>query len=298
MVAVSALALVLVLASAAPAPAQTLTAFNIERTIALNDILTGITPNLPANVLAALAGGALEIRETLVYNSQSNTLTSTVFAVPTGSPIPTPPAELANLGTALVAVVTMTVDKIYVTTKPFMGVMFVGTDTQSTATPYGTYQGAASSISAGFTPATSATSTTPATPATVNTVIETVAGAIVLYSPTATVNTLTVTMPPPSGGGGGTSSAPTVVITPANQTVTGKQIALDASQSTDPGGLALTFQWSVVGSGNVSLLHGTSAVATAQLGDNGPNTYTFMVTVTDSAGNSATGTTVITYVGR
>ena len=117
---VFALALVLVLASAAPAAAQTLQAFNIERAIALNDILTPITPNLPANVLAALAGGALEIRETLIYNSQANTLTSTIFAVPTGSPIPTPPPVLANLGTALVASVTMTIDRIYVTTTPFM----------------------------------------------------------------------------------------------------------------------------------------------------------------------------------
>lgn len=298
MVAVSALALVLVLASAAPAPAQTLTAFNIERSIALNNILTPITPNLPASVLAALAGGALEIRETAVYNSQANTLTSTIFAVPTGSPIPTPPAELANLGSALVAQVTMTIDRIYVTTTPFMSVMFVGSDTQSTVTPYGTYQGAVSTVSVGFTNATTASGTTAAAPATVNTVIETVAGAIVIYSPTATINTFTVTTPPPSGGGGGTTTAPTVVITPANQTVTGKEITLDASQSTDPGGLALTFQWSVVGSANVSLLHGTSAVATAQLGDNGPNTYTFMVTVTDSAGNSASATTVISYVGH
>jgi len=175
-----ALALVLALAATTPANAQTLQAFNIERSIALNNILTGISPTLPANVLAALAGGALEIREALVYNPQANTLTSTVFAVPTGSPIPTPPAELANLGTALVAVVTMTIDKIYVTTAPFMSVMFVGTDTQSTATPYGTYQGAASAISAGF---------TADTPPKANTVIEAVAGAIVLYSPTATVNT-------------------------------------------------------------------------------------------------------------
>jgi hypothetical protein len=249
MVAVFALA-VLVLASVAPAAAQTLQAFNIERTIALNNILTGITPTL--------------------------------------SPIPTPPAALANLGSALVAVVTMTVDKIYVTTKPFMSVMFVGTDTQSTATPYGTYQGAASAISAGF---------TSDTPAKVNTVIETVAGAIVLYSPAATVNTLTVTTPPPSGGGG-TPSGPTAVITPANQTVVVKEVTLDASQSTDPSGLALTYQWSVVGSGNVSILHGNSAVATAQLGDNGPNTYTFKVTVTNSTGQSASATTTVSYVGR
>ena len=284
------LALLLVLASSVPATAQTLQALNIERTIGLNNILTGITPNLTADVLAALAGGAIEIREVLAYNPQANTLTSTVFVVPTGSPTPTPVSTLSNLGSKLVAVVTMTVDKIYVNTTPFMSVMFVGTDTQSTVTPYGTYQGAASSVSVGF---------TADTPPQVNTVIETVAGAIVLYSPTATVNTFTVVVPPPGGGGGGGGSVvPMVVITPANQTVLTKEVTLDASQSTDPNGLALTYQWSVVGSANVSLLHGNAAVATAQLNGNGPNTYTFMVTVTDTAGNTATAMTTVSYVGR
>ncbi len=289
-----ALALILVLVSAAPATAQTLNAFNIERQIALNNILTTITPNIPANVLAALAGGALEVREVLVFNAQTATstspgsLTSTVFVVPTGSPIPTPTAVLANLGSALVQRATTTVDKIYVTTKPFMSVTFIGTVTQSTATPYGNYQGATSSVSIGF---------TSDTPPKINTVIETVSGALVAYSPAGTVNTFTITLPPTPGGGGG-GTAPTVVITPANQTTTVKEVNLDASQSTDPNGLALTFQWSTVGSENVSILHGNSAVATAQLGNNGPAVYTFMVTVTNSAGQSATGTTTVNYIGR
>lgn len=285
-------ALALILAFATMAPAQTLTAFNIERTIALNNILTTITPQIPSDVLAALAGGALEIREVLIYNQPANTITSTVFVVPTGSPIPTPAAALANLGTALVQVATTTIDKIYVTTTPFQAVTFVGTVSQSTATPYGNYLGATSTISAGY---------TSDTPPKITTVVEAISGALAAYSPAATVNTFTVVIPPAGGGGGGGGgTAPTVVITPANQTVTGKEVSLDASQSTDPNGLALTFQWTAVGNApNVSLLHGNSAVATAQLGANGPNTtYTFKVTVTDSAGNTANATTTITYVGR
>jgi hypothetical protein len=283
------LALVLVVVSAMPASAQTLNAFNIERTISLKDILTTITPNIPADVLAGLAGGALEVREVLAYNPQANTLTSTFFVVPTGSPIPTPPAMLANLGNATIAIVTMTIDKIFVTTTPFNAVMFVGTDTASTPTPYGSFQGAASSISVGF---------TSDTPPKVTTVIEAVAGAAVLFSPTATVNTFTVTLPPSGGGGGGGSGAPTAVITPANQTVVVKEVALDASASTDPNGLALSFQWSVVGNSNATILHGNSAMATAQLNGNGPNTFVFMVTVTNSAGLSSTAQTTINYVGR
>jgi hypothetical protein len=282
--------LALILAFAVAAPAQTLTAFNIERSIALNNILTTITPQIPSSVLAALAGGALEIREVLIYNQPASTITSTVFVVPTGSPIPTPTAALANLGTALVQVTTTSIDKIYITTKPYMGVTFVGTVVQSTATPYGNYQGATSTISVGY---------TSDTPAKINTVIETVSGALAAYSPAATVKAFTIVTPPSGPGGGGGGTAPVVVITPANQTVTQKEVGLDASKSTDPNGLALTFQWTAVGNApDVSLLHGNSAIATAQLGANGPNSYTFMVTVTDSAGNTATGTTTINYVGR
>ena len=174
------------------------------------------------------------------------------------------------------------------TNKLFMSVTFVGTDTQSTATPYGNYQGATSTLSVGF---------TSDTPPKINNVIESVSGALVAYSSSAAVNTFTVTLPPPPPGGGG-GTTPTVVITPANQTTIVKEVNLDASQSTDPNGLALTYQWSAPGNENVSILHGNSAVATAQLGNNGPAVYTFTVTVTNSAGQSATGTTTVNYIGH
>jgi hypothetical protein len=292
-----AVTLVLVLISSAPVTAQStpasgtasLQTFNIERLITIADILTTITPNLSASELAALAGGALEIHEVLAYNPQANTLTSTVFAVPTGSPLPTPPAALAALPvSSIVEISTMVPDKIYVTTTPFMSVTFVGSVVQSTATPYGSYLGAVATISVGF---------TSDTPPKVNTVVESIAGALVAYSASAAVNEFTVTLPPSPPGGGTGSKNPTVVITPPNQTVLVSTVYLNASASTDPQGLALTYQWTLVSGGSAALINANQATATAILGSGAAHTYTFMVTVTDSAGNSSTATTTIAYAG-
>lgn len=285
------LALVLVfglLVTAVPATAQTLQAFNIERSIALNAISTQIPPNIPANVLAALAGGALEIREALVYNQPANTLTSTVFLVPTGSPLPTPSLVLA-LQTGFVATTTMSIDRIYVTSTPYPSLLFVGSLVQSTTTPFGNYQGAVETVSVGY---------TNDTPPKLNTVMETVAGAVSLYSPSAVANAFTVKgTSSGGGGGGGGTGAPTVVINPASQTSIGREVVLDASGSTDPNGLSLTYSWTYVGSPIPTLLHSNSAQVTVQL-TNGPGVYTIQVTVTNSAGKSSTGTATINYVGH
>src|SRR5712692_3466948 len=71
------------------APAS-VTALSFERAVPLANVLTTITPNADPAALAALAGGALEIREQLIYNPGTGNVTSTVFLVPTGSPLPSP----------------------------------------------------------------------------------------------------------------------------------------------------------------------------------------------------------------
>ena len=102
------------LVSSVPAGAQTLTQLNFERSLALNNVLTTITPQgLSTAALAAIAAGALDIREQINYNSATSSLTSTTFVVPTGAPNPTPLGQLPT--SSFVAQVTMLVDRIYIT---------------------------------------------------------------------------------------------------------------------------------------------------------------------------------------
>ena len=218
------------LASAVTVGAQTLNSLKMERTIQLTDIKTTITPTgIPANVLAAITSGAIEVREQTNYNPQASALTSTTFVVPVGSPNPTAIGALpAN---SVIASVTMSIDKTYVTSS---SVQFVGSISQSSATPYGNYQGFPATFSFGF---------TKDTPPKINTVIESVAGTIMLYSASAS-GTLTITLPPtPPGGGSGTGV--TVVVngvsgTTASFQSTVNQLILDASASTSSNPGALT----------------------------------------------------------
>src|SRR5579864_609432 len=102
------------------ASAPTLTSLsNFEQSLTASSVLPPIT-NLPPDVLAAISGGALDLRVQTNYNPQANLLTLTFFTVQTGSPTPT------NLGltnpASIFGGVTISVDRIYVTSK---AVMFV-----------------------------------------------------------------------------------------------------------------------------------------------------------------------------
>src|SRR5258708_15647607 len=208
--------------SSVPLGAQTVTAFTAERSLSLTNILTTVTPMAPASLLAAIAAGAVEIREQSTLNLTAGTLGDTFFVVPTGSPNPTVLAQLPF--SAFIASTTLTIDRTYVTTTP-VAVGFHGRVTQSTATPFGNLAGGSGTYSFGY---------TADTPPKINNVIETIGGLIVLYSPSAT-GTFTITAPPSTGGGGG--GAVSVVINGSSSTnptftTVVNQVVLDASSTT------------------------------------------------------------------
>lgn len=265
--------------TSAPAVAQTLTALNLERTVALNNILTTITPNVPASALAALAGGALELREQVNFNPQQNSLTQTYFVVPSGSPASTNLSQLP--ASSLIAITALNISRIDITSNPTPAVNIVGAISQSTNTPYGNYLGGTGTFSFGY---------TTDNPPKINNVIETVAGSVVVYS-AASNGTFTIVTP--STGGGGTTTGVSIVVngstsaTPSFQTTT-NQIILDASKSTSTNAGALTFTWTVTqGSASISFPNGNQSIANVQLGS-GKITYVITLKVTDSTGASTT----------
>jgi hypothetical protein len=106
--------------------------------------------------------------------------------------------------------------------------------------------------------------------------------------------TVTVKVTQPTGPPGGTP--PTIVIAGGNMlTTTERKFTLDASASFSPSGnTPLTYSWTASGINPAAILNATSAVTNIQL--SGPNgTYIFMVTVTDSKGNSSTATITVLF---
>ncbi len=276
--------LVGLVASSVPLGAQTVTAFSAERTLSLTNVLTTVTPTAPASLLAALAAGAIEIREQTNLNPVGNVLTSTVFVVPTGSPTPT---NLTSLPlSSFVAVSQLTVDKTYITSIPSPAVAFVGTVTQSTATPYGNYTGASGTYSFGY---------NSDKPPKISNVIETINGVIVLYSPAATGTFTIVGLPTtPGGGGGGGVTVNVNGLTGSTPTITTvvNQVVLDASASSTTSGGTLTYAWALApGSPSAAITGGSTSKAAVQL-NSGQNTYKFTLTITDSKGTAPTVVTV------
>jgi len=273
------------------APATGLTALNFERVIPLADILYTLTPNAPVSLLAALAGGALEIHEILIYNPQLGTVTSTLFAVAAGSPLPTPNF---NFTTGVIQVSTVKVSQILFGCSPVPSMLIVGTGS-TTSGVFGAYTNVPAAISIGY---------TTDSPPKINNVAEVAAGVAVAWSATAS-GTLTVpaapTVPPPPGTG------PTIIVTYSNGSVTtpampnttiqagSSPFLLNASSSTGNG--ALTFAWSSSANSPVAFV-ATSTPGQILVQFPGPGDYTINLTVKDSTGASSTFSVTLEFLGR
>ena len=108
----------------------------------------------------------------------------------------------------------------------------------------------------------------------------------------------TVVAPPTTGGGTTPTQTTTAVANPKNASVSSRQFQLDGSASTSFDGKALTYSWTLApGSLSAAILGATTATPTIQFGSN-QGAYTFLLTVTDSKGNTSTDTTTIIYVGQ
>src|SRR5437868_9377265 len=216
-------------------PPASITTFSIETVRTLGNILTTLTPNIPANVLASITSGAQEIRSRIVYNPTQGTLTDTTFLVAPGSPNPTPLSIDVTQQTILGWVVN--VDKVYTSCKPTPSIMFVGLVSSSFPAPFGNLNGVPGALSIGY---------TTDSPPKINNVVALAAGSVVAYSPTATG---TLTFPAAPITPTTTAGTPTIVINPVPVTPGSLQVFfnpyhVDASQSTDPNKLPLTYLWS------------------------------------------------------
>jgi hypothetical protein len=139
-------------------------------------------------------------RERLTYDPAARTVSSTIFVVPAGAPIPTPLST--DLSKATTSFYVVGVNEPVISTKPYPSILFTGTVISNpTGTPFGPYLGAAAEISAGY---------STDTPPKLNNVVNLIAGATISYSPEA-VGTLTISeasiksLPNPvlvTGGGG------------------------------------------------------------------------------------------------
>lgn len=268
----------------------TLTALNFERQITLSDILTTLTPNLPANELASIASGAQEVREILIYNPQQGTVTSTVFLVAAGAPLPTPNF---NFETGVIQTNTLKISQILTSCSPTPSLLVVGTISISSAMgAFGSLTGAPAAISLGY---------TTDNPPKINNVVEVVAGAVVAYSASGTG---TLTFPPTVVVPPGSSGSITIVVTSpqlgklAGGTtvvqVAQNPLLLDATKSMGTG--PLTFSWNVVGQ-PVNFV-GTGTAGQILVTFPGGGDYTIMLTVTDtSTGATSTFSVIFQYIG-
>jgi hypothetical protein len=264
-----------------------ITALSIERVLTLSNILTTLTPNVSPTILGELSGGAVEIRSRLIYNPQLSTLTDTTFLVPAGSPLPTPLG--VDVSSSTIQGYVLNVTQILQSCQPTPSILMVGTISTAGSSPYANFVGAPAAVSLGY---------TTADPPVIDNVVELIAGSILAYSASGagTLTFPTVTVTPP----GTTTGVPVISLSPMPPAqVFQSPYFINASGSTDPSNLPLTYSWTSTPANAVNFVpNNTMMPTTNAYFVNGTGTYTITLTVTDSAGKSSSMMFTTEYLGK
>ncbi len=249
-------------------------------------VFSTLTPNVPTALIAPIVAGALEVRQQVSLNTQSNVLTIESFTAQPGSPSPTQASSINS--SSVIEVSAIQVDKTYFSCQPVPSILITGRVINNFPnTPWGNINGALVAVGMGY---------TTDTPAKLNNLTILVPGEFGIYSGTAsgTLTFPTSAVNPPTTSG----TQPVIVFSPsATQTVYQRQIYLDASQSKDPSNLPLTYSWTQVNTNiQAGIANATSATPLVTFVSRGD--YIFQVVVTNSQGVQNTAQTTITYNGQ
>ena len=259
--------------------------FSVERIQTLSNLLGTGTPTIPANVLASIQGNALEVRDRLIFNSQRMTITSTLFTMAPGSPLPTP--ITADLSKSTLGTFTINLNLICTSSAPAASVLMAGlvdTGTTTSTSVFGNVGGVPAAVSVGL---------SSDTPPKINNVVVVIAGTVAGFSPSAGG---TVEFPPPAPAPPPGTTGITITFNPSSLVAVQRVAHIDAIVNDPSGSTPLTYQWTVQGK-TAALQHGNTSGVDIEFGE-GFGDYTLQLTVTNAKGTSATATIVIKFVGR
>jgi hypothetical protein len=271
--------------SAQTPPAPSIGAFSEESVVDPADIDAVTAAAIPSDVLASIQAGSQEIHQIANLNAAQNTLTINAFLEPAGSPVPTP---AANIPASSLWSYAVQVSNISVNSKN-SSVTMVGTVNQAGSSAALGSAGATLVFSAAY-----ATSTAPnaASPNTFSGIAANLVGAASIFAKAGLGTVQMSTLP---------AAAPVAVAGPKGQQTTGPTFQLDGTQSSDPNGSPLSYQWTFLPTDGqvIQITNSQTATPTVAWDPSNPfayGDYTFRLMVTNTAGLSSTDTVTVTYV--
>ena len=264
------------------ANAQTISTFTQEITVLPTALSAATPPPIPPSLIAAIASGALEIRQQAIDANLKQLRVKTFTVAPSRRIRHLPPAKITSW------TITPSMSR-----RPFSDIASeYGVDRIRQQcchpSPIGVVRGSIVIYSVGYTQgvngAAQFNNTTVVLPGTGRFLLAATSSGTLRFAGDAT----------PATGGTGTG-APVADAGPDITALT-LEAQLDGSKSSDPDGDAITYSWKSVGR-SASLRNATSAMPIVQFGE-GFGEYEFELTVTDSKGLSTTDRVKVLYLAR